>query len=401
MRLEPLQPLPGNRLVRHGIGKVAMAFMLLGCAAPIGAQVISTADTEAPACSAQNTIRFRGLTARLENDLFADTDQNYTNGVSFTAVSHDMVGKLKPECLPAPIRLHAELIRYLNPGFWTDADNPAHAQNVVVKFGQAMFTPKDFARTDLITDDRPYAGLLYVGMSWNRRKHETQSEIEMLDTREITLGVIGPMSLARQTQNIIHNIKAIDKFEGWSNQLGNEPALQMALDQKFKTYQGPGAIAPGFSTDLIRSLGLQLGNIETSATVGIEGRVGWNIPNDFGTYPIRPGAENRPPSVASIHGGDGKGSQYLTRPQAGIHLFGTVETRLVLHDFSLDGNLFQSSHSVTRKPWIAQAAVGLSAQSPLAGRGVKLALMRVWRTREFEEQGPSHAYGSVSLSMDF
>ena len=401
MRLEPLQRLPGNRLVRHGIGKVAMAFMLLGCAAPIGAQVISTADTEAPACSAQNTIRFRGLTARLENDLFADTDQNYTNGVAFTAVSHDMVGKLRPECLPAPVRLQAELIRYLNPGFWTDADNPAHAQNVVVKFGQAMFTPKDFARTDLITDDRPYAGLLYVGMSWNRRKHETQSEIEMLDTREITLGVIGPMSLARQTQNIIHNIKAIDKFEGWSNQLGNEPALQMALDQKFKTYQGPGAIAPGFSADFIRSLGLQLGNIETSATVGIEGRVGWNIPNDFGTYPIRPGAENRPPSVASIHGGDGKGSQYLTRPQAGIHLFGTVETRLVLHDFSLDGNLFQSSHSVTRKPWIAQAAVGLSAQSPLAGRGVKLALMRVWRTREFEEQGPSHAYGSVSLSMDF
>ena len=382
-------------------GEVAAALVLLAFAAPTSAQVLSTPDTEAPACSAQNTIRFRGLTARLENDLFADTDQNYTNGVAFTAVSHDMIGKLRPECLPAPVRLQAELIRYLNPGFWSDADNPAHAQNVVVKFGQAMFTPKDFARTDLITDDRPYAGLLYVGMSWNRRKHETQSEIEMLDTREITLGVIGPMSLARQTQNIIHNIKAIDKFEGWSNQLGNEPALQVALDQKFKTYQGPGAIAPGFSTDLIRSLGLQLGNIETSATVGIEGRVGWNIPNDFGTYPIRPGAENRPPSVASIHGGDGKSSQYLTRPQAGIHLFGTVETRLVLHDFSLDGNLFQSSHSVTRKPWIAQAAVGLSAQSPLAGRGVKLALMRVWRTREFEEQGPSHAYGSVSLSMDF
>ena len=382
-------------------GKVAATLVLLAFAAPTSAQVLSTPDTEAPACSAQNTIRFRGLTARLENDLFADTDQNYTNGVAFTAVSHDMIGKLRPECLPAPVRLQAELIRYLNPGFWSDADNPAHAQNVVVKFGQAMFTPKDFARTDLITDDRPYAGLLYVGMSWNRRKHETQSEIEMLDTREITLGVIGPMSLARQTQNIIHNIKAIDKFEGWSNQLGNEPALQVALDQKFKTYQGPGAIAPGFSTDLIRSLGLQLGNIETSATVGIEGRVGWNIPNDFGTYPIRPGAENRPPSVASIHGGDGKISQYLTRPQAGIHLFGTVETRLVLHDFSLDGNLFQSSHSVTRKPWIAQAAVGLSAQSPLAGRGVKLALMRVWRTREFEEQGPSHAYGSVSLSMDF
>ena len=175
----------------------------------------------------------------------------------------------------------------------------------------------------------------------------------------------------------------------------------MALDRKFKTYQGTGAIQPGFSADSIRSLGLQLGNIETSATVGIEGRVGWNIPNDFGTYPIRPGAENRPPSAASIHGGTEDASTALTRPRAGVHLFATLETKLVLHDFSLDGNLFQSSHSVTRRPWVAQAAVGLSAQSPIAGHGVKLALMRVFRTREFDEQGPSHAFGSVTVSIEF
>jgi hypothetical protein len=175
----------------------------------------------------------------------------------------------------------------------------------------------------------------------------------------------------------------------------------MALDRKFKTYQGAGAIQPGFSADSIRSLGLQLGNIETSATAGIEGRLGWNIPNDFGTYPIRPGAENRPPSAASVHRGDDNGPKNLTRPQAGLHLFGTAEAKLVVHNFSLDGNLFQSSHRVSRIPWVAQAAVGVSAHSPVARHGVKLALMRVWRTREFEEQGPSHAYGSVALSIEF
>ena len=327
----------------------------------------------------------------MENDLFADTDQNYTSGVAFTAVSHDIIGQLKPECLPAPVRLQAELITLLNPGFWADAENPAHAQNVVVKFGQSMFTPKDPARTDLILNDRPYAGLLYVGMAWNRRKHEPQGDSEMLDTRELTLGVIGPLALAEEAQNLVHDVIGVDQFQGWDNQLGNEPALQMALDRKFKAYRGTGAITPGFSADTIRRLGLQLGNIETSATVGIEGRVGWNIPNDFGTYPIRPGAENRPPSTASNP----------TRLRAGIHLFGTFETKLVLHDFSLDGNLFQSSHSVTRRPWVAQAAVGLSAQSPVAGHGIKLAVMQVWRSREFKEQGPSHAYGSVTLSIKF
>jgi hypothetical protein len=389
------------RRAKYARRSAVVAFMLICGVAPVSAQFASNTDAIAQPCSAQDAIRFRGLSVRLENDLFVDTDQNYTNGVAFTAVSHDLVGQLKPECLNAPVRLHAELIRYLNPSFWADPDNPAQAQNVVVKFGQSMFTPKDPTQTALILDDRPYAGLLYVGMAWNRRQHTPQNNTEILDTREITLGVIGPLALARPTQNIVHTIIGADKFQGWNNQLGNEPALQIALDRKFKTYKGTGAIQPGFSVDSIRSLGLQLGNIETSATVGIEGRLGWNIPNDFGTYPIRPGAENRPPSAASIHGDTEDASTGSTRPRAGVHLFATLETKLVVHDFSLDGNLFQSSHSVTRRPWVTQAALGISAQRPIAGHGVKLALMRVFRTREFDEQGPSHTFGSVTVSIEF
>lgn len=396
-----VQPHPSNCQTSYRRCLPATALVLVLCAAPVSAQTVSTPDSNVQACNASNAIRFRGATARLENDLFADTDQNYTSGVAFTAVSHDIFGKLNLACLPAAVRLHATLISYLDPGFWTDADNPAHAQNVVVKFGQSMFTPRDSTRTDLIPDDRPYAGLLYVGMSWNRRKNQPHNNTEVLDTREITLGVMGPLALAQPAQDFIHDVIGTERFQGWDNQLRNEPTVQMALDRKFKAYQGEGAIQPGFSADYIRSLGLQLGNIETSGTVGIEGRIGWNIPNDFGTYPIRPGAENRPPSAASIHGGDGKGAPHSGRPRAGVHLFGTLETKLVLHDFSLDGNLFESSHSVTRSPWVAQAAIGLSAQSPIAGHAVKLAIMRVWRTREFEEQGPSHAYGSVTLSIEF
>jgi len=370
-------------------------------AAPAGAEPAQDAERSSAGCTADEAITFRGVTARLENDLFVDTDRNYTNGVAFTAVSHDIAGNLRSECLPAPVRLHAELIKRLNPGFWSDAANTAHTQNVVVKFGQSMYTPNDPLRTDLIADDRPYAGLLYVGMSWNRRSHDAPNATERLDTREITLGVIGPWSLARQSQNLVHDAIGEDRFLGWDHQLKNEPALQLAMDRKFKDYRGTAAITPGFSADTIRSIGLRLGNIETSAALAIEGRIGWNIPNDFGSYPIRPGAENRPPSAAAAARrtpGDGSAAG---APRAGIHLFGTLEAKLVAHDFSLDGNLFRSSHEVTRRPWVAQAAVGFSAQGLVAGHGVKLAAMRVYRTREFEEQTSRHAYGSVALSLEF
>lgn len=352
-------------------------------------------------CNADDTLGLRGLTLRLENDLFAGTDRNYSNGVALLAVSRDLSSTLRTECLPAPVRLYAQLIKLVNPGYWSDSGRVTSAQNIVVKFGQSMYTPDDPARADLIANDRPYAGLLYAGMSWNRRSHATRSDTEMLDTRELTLGVIGPWSLAEQTQNLVHGAIGSDKFLGWDHQLSNEPALQMAMDRKFKRYRGDGAVTPGFTADAIPSFGLRLGNIETSAAVALEGRIGWNIPNDFGTYPIRPGAENRPPSAASIHGHSNKTGRSASAPRAGVHLFGTLEGKYVAHDFSLDGNLFRSSHHVARRPWVVYTAVGLSTQGLLGGRGYRLAVMRVYRSREFEEQASSHAYGSVAFSVEF
>ena len=368
---------------------------------PALAQAVNEGAVGAGDCAVDETLRFRGGTARLENDLFTGTDQNYTNGVAFTLISHDIPGRPRPECFPAPIRLHAQLIQFMNPGFWADAKDAAATQNVVVRFGQSMYTPEYYTRTDLIPDDRPYAGLLYMGLAWNRRKHKPALNQEMLDTREVTLGVIGPWSLAEQTQNLVHDARNIDRVLGWDHQLENEPAFQVAMDRKFRAFRGAGAIIPGFSADSIRSVGLRLGNIETSATLGIEGRLGWNLPNDFGSYPIRPGAENRPPSAASIHGKPSDSVPAASRPRPGVHLVGIVEAKAVAYDFSLDGNLFRSSHSVTRQPWVAQVAVGVSAQGILAGHGVRLAVMRVYRTREFEEQGTNQAYGSVALSVEF
>lgn len=391
-----------NSHVRNGLEqtvRVLVASALFWSSAI--AQIVNEGAVGAGDCSVEETPRFRGGTARLENDLFTGTDQNYTNGVAFTLVSHDIPGTLRSECLPAPIRLHAQLIQFMNPGFWADTANSAATQNVVVRFGQSIYTPEDKTRTDLITDDRPYAGLLYMGLAWNRRKHEPESSREMLDTREITFGVIGPWSLAEQTQNLVHDVRGLDKFQGWQHQLKNEPVFQLALDRKFKEFRGAGAITPGFSADSIRSIGLRLGNIETSATAGIEGRMGWNLPNDFGSYPLRPGAENRPPSSASIHGKSSDAVPASSRPRPGIHVFGILEAKAVAYDFSLDGNLFRSSHSVSRRPWVAQAAVGVSAQGLLAGHGVRLAVMRVYRTREFDGQSTNQAYGSVALSFEF
>ena len=217
-------------------------------------------------------------------------------------------------------------------------------------------------------------------------------------SRELTLGVIGPWSLAERSQNLVHRVRGIERFRGWDNQLRNEPAFQMAMERKYKPYT-EGAVHSGWSSDVIGSYALRAGNIETAASTGVELRAGWNIPNDFGSYPIRPGAENRPPSgVADLRTTT---PQSARAPKPGAHVFLNLEAKAVAWDFSLDGNLFGHSHHVNRRPWVAQAALGISSQWLVAGHGMRLAVMRVWRTREFDQQTGPHAFGSIALSMEF
>ena len=373
-----------------------IACAVLGSTAARGAEPASSDGISR--CLPEHALHWRGRTLRLENDLFTGTDRNYTNGVALSMVSRDLQGALRPECLSQPIAWYTRFIGWADPEFWRDSGTQSASQNIVVRFGQSMYTPEDKTRTDLISDDRPYAGLLYLGLAWNRRVHPQAASYEMLDVRELTLGVIGPWSLAEQSQDLVHRVRGIDRFRGWDNQLRNEPAFQMAMERKFKSYT-EGAVRPGWSSDVIGSYALRIGNIETAASTGMELRAGWNIPNDFGSYPIRPGAENRPPSgVSDLRRTE---PQSARAPKPGAHAFLNLEAKAVAWDFSLDGNLFRHSHHVSRRPWVAQAAIGISSQWIVAGHGVRLAVMRVWRTREFDQQIGHHAFGSIALSMEF
>lgn len=392
-----------ERFANHRRGGFAVCLLLAGVVfgGPGVAQVATPASPpeSQDSCTPEQALRWRGGTGRLENDLFVGTDRNYSNGVALALVSRDIEGRLRPDCLPRAIALYARFLGWADPGFWRRAGAEPAAQNVVMRVGQAMYTPEDHTRTDLIRDDRPYAGLLYLGLAWNRRVHPPGTGYEMLDSRELTLGVIGPWSLAHQSQDLVHKLRGFERFQGWDNQLHNEPAFQLAMERKFKPWTDGRAIHPGWGSDVIGSYALRLGNIETAASAGLELRAGWNTPNDFGSYPIRPGAENRPPSSAV--GLRHEQPHVAGAPRPGMHVFANLEAKAVAWDFSLDGNLFRTSHHVTRRPWVAQAAVGVSSQWLVAGHGLRLALMRVWRTREFDEQVGNHAFGSIALSMEF
>ncbi|MES2104736.1 MAG: lipid A deacylase LpxR family protein, partial [Pseudomonadota bacterium] len=260
--------------------------------------------------------------------MFTGTDRDYTSGVKLSWVSANLRSYTEAACLPQWVKGLNSLFTGVHPGDFT-------SRNMVVTLGQAMYTPQDRLRRDVIPNDRPYAGWLYLGLGYNARKSvqppknrltdKLDVELERMDTVEVNIGMVGPAALAKQTQDFIHDLRGIGRFYGWDNQLHNELGLQLVAERKFKLSKpGPDSY---LHWDAISHYGVSVGNVRTYVNAGIELRFGTGLPDDFGSAPIRPGGDSNAPI-------EGDGSRYAS---TGVHTFLALDGRLVARDIFLDG----------------------------------------------------------------
>ncbi len=305
---------------------------------------------------------------QLENDLFSGSDRHYTNGIRLSWTSPDEPKGFVRRNLGKAVGAVAR---------HDDVDDERKHTRYGLSLGQNMFTPEDRERSDLIVEDRPYAGWLYgaVSMHTVTEKGGRRSDLESV---ELQLGVVGPWALGKQGQDLVHEIRLMDKFEGWSNQLDNEPGLLLLYERKWRLGD---ALDLGFvQVDAIPHAGAGLGNVLTQVNLGGAARMGWRLPEDFG-----------PPSlIRAMMPLDG-----LNERDWSFYLFASVDGRYVAHNIFLDGNTFRDSHSVDREDWVGDIALGAT----LALGRVKIAYSSAVRSREFEGQSQDSRFGSLSISM--
>lgn len=308
---------------------------------------------------------------RVDNDVLGGQDQGYSNGVQLTLVSPNLRDYTNDPCLP---RLARWVNRYLNALQPTTFEQ----QNMIATFAQGIFTPTDFSRSDLIEDDRPYAAALLIGLGYNAR------EGDHLRTTQLQFGIVGPSAMGKQAQDAVHGLTGSERFRGWDNQLEDEPVVRLLHErmQRFSSNDGAG----GWSWDTISHYGGSFGNLATYANAGAEFRFGLNLPDDFGSTPLRPAGENTAPT---------RQPQSLYTP--GAHMFLTLDTRWVLYDITLDGNLFRDSHSVEKRHAVAYVGYGVAYMR----HRWKFALARYHGTREFETQRETPVFGSFTISRAF
>ncbi len=245
--------------------------------------------------------------------------------------------------------------------------------------GQSIYTPDNLRAEEMIMDDRPYAGWLYLGLVLQREGVTWKHGIPALDTFQFHTGIIGPESLAEMFQHWWHDSTGFIIPRGWDNHLKTEPGFVFKHLRQWKYSTGN----EGWGAEFLPHAGGSLGNVATFANIGGMARVGYNIPDDWGVHTI---------DSLGVQTGGRAGKRSF-----GAYIFGAFDGRAVAHNAFLDGNTFAGSHSIDKELFVGEFRAGLI----LAFRRFDLGATYSLRTREYEGQPHNDSFGSISLNMKF
>jgi hypothetical protein len=312
-------------------------------------------DTNAPSAAKRQW----EASARWENDYFGGTDRFYTNGIALGA-SHTGPSWMDPVANWLP---------------WGQG-----RRTVGYELAQAMFTPSDTDRPFPDPNDRPYAGILAFGLTLHVDRPNSYHGLKFVT------GVLGPWSLAEETQTWIHDLIGNDEAQGWDYQLENEPIFNLAYEYRHK-FRLAGQ-RNRWSAEILPIGGGWLGNMLTQGEFGGFLRGGYNVPDDFCASLVR-GMGFMPPPRNAAQAGPKSGW--------GFSVYGGPFGTLVLRDITLDGNTFEGSPSVDKKLFVPAAGFGAT----VGNRHFQFELSHVFWGEAFDGQEDNEEFGSLSISYFF
>ncbi len=324
------------------------------------------------------------LTFFFDNDLFGGTDENYTNGARLSWITE---GKPAINIPVMQENLHrfsggSDSLEWMQKVFGF-----RHPAQIEYSYGfalsQLMFTPATAETKTPPPGERPYAGWAGIGFSLHARDTHAQNSVE------ITIGVVGPSAYAEDTQNYIHDIRDIDRFQGWDSQIPNEPTLNLYFNQRRRIelldqWQNvPGNI----KLDGFYETGYALGNYRTGVQVGFLVRAGWNLPVEFADPRLTPTAHSQ-----RIYSGGVNTSDWSFYALVGAQASGT------LHDITLDGPVFRNYDTgVDREPFVGELYAGFGIRH----KDCELSYVHTFRTKTFKTQDENQSFGSLAVRFQF
>ena len=303
-------------------------------------------------------------TLTFENDLFAGVDGGYTNGIGYSwgyAPYTDYADTSAPDWLLS-----------LGDVLFIDRNNNKD-KAVSYSIFQIMQTPENIKKAELIADDLPYAGML----GWKGTLYAWDNNVS--DQFSVILGVVGPASLAKDAQKVVHRLTGSDRPQGWDNQLHNELVFQITAQRSWRFSLNDES---GFGSDLLTfasgGVGTSASEVATSAMI----RFGSGLEESFPAVSILPGRDINPLA--------GSGADHF-------YMFLGVQAHYTFNDIFVDGNTFKDSHSVTLK----NEGFTVTAGAVWNWEQWGLLFSIAETSSNFEERDNKGRFGSLSMSYRF
>jgi len=305
-----------------------------------------------------------------ENDAMSainKSDDGYSNGMTFNWGYSDYSDFNSIE-MPS-------WIRYISD--WTFI-NQGGSKKYSIAYGvsQSMYTPDDMEQSELIEDDRPYAGTLLWHSKIRSYAHDRANSLGLV------LGVAGPASLAEQSQTIIHELIGATIPQGWDNQINNEFVFRVEAEHLERFYRYSFSNAVIFDTSSYSEIGA--GNLRSDIGTGLTFRLGNMLDQTY---------ESINPNTS----GSMSGATVDSMDKFYWQLFSSAYASYVFNDITLDGNTFSDSHSVDLINEQLMISAGVAAL--YNNWGFVFSIQR--GNKQFEGQTNISKYGSLTISYHY
>lgn len=283
------------------------------------------------------------------NDYFSSfikpSDRNLTNEL-------ELASTRKYEDTFSILQSAAELLPVVNCGTHCSIT----PQFIGFGAGQRIYTPDDKEPETIIEDDNPYAGWLYLKLS-----RINQVPDERIST-SLYAGIIGPWAFGDEVQSEFHRLLGQSVFNGWDNQLKNEPAFYLNYKRGFVDYKTSYFMA-------LTDSEINIGTVHTDLSLRREVRFGYNLQG----YNL----ENK------------KLSSYV---------FVHPEVKGILRNIFYDGNTFRDSHRVTKENFQAMVDSGIVFEY----YGWQLMYHVTIQTKDYHEQDDNiYFYAGIRIEKLF
>jgi len=324
---------------------------------------VPAAEAEEQSRSPRSTV---ALT--LENDVFTGSDNNYSNGLGLTYQSAEFREYEEGS-------FHRDWVE-----FWSflphigDENCQVHAAWTL---GQEIYTPDDLHAAPPAADDQPYAGVLFLDSTLYARTRK------VTHAWNLRLGLVGPASMAEETQEAVHRAIGSAIPQGWGAQLENEALVNVDYTVGYELYAHE--LSDATQLRFVPMVGAALGNYFTGASVAAYTELGWHLPPSIGLLSIRRGVD----PFVDVESGDLRPWSLSTYVGAGGFAVG--------HYLPLDGTLTRDGPSVDSEPFVGFVSVGLT----LRLSEFTLSYLLTTFGDAFETQRENTDYGTLSLAWNF